>query len=191
MLKMDLENKWVGIIDYSSCQLLLGIGIGITWIGLLRYIGFFKQYNIIVTVLKSAIPHCFKFLITSSILYAGFVLCGWLVLGPYNFKFRSVPRTSVTLFSLLNGDDMYNTFEINQIPEDENYISLKIFNQLYLYTFISLFIYVVLSLFLAVILDVYDTIKSQRGTFKMKMDELEKFIGVSVLDRMEPLRSQL
>ena len=189
MLKMDLENKWVGIIDYSSCQLLLGIGIGITWIGLLRYIGFFKQYNIIVTVLKSAMPHCFKFLITSSILYVGFVLCGWLILGPYNFKFRSVARTSVTLFSLLNGDDMYNTFEINNIPEDPNYLSIKIFNQLYLYSFIFLFIYVVLSLFLAVILDVYETIKNQRGTYKLKMDELEKFIGVSVLDRMEPVRN--
>ena len=86
---------------------------------------------------------------------------------------------------------MYNTFEINNIPEDPNYLSIKIFNQLYLYSFISLFIYVVLSLFLAVILDVYETIKNQRGTYKLKMDELEKFIGVSVLDRMEPVRNNL
>ena len=50
----------------------------------------------------------------------------------------------------------------------------------------------VLSLFLAIIIDTYETIKAQRGeNNRYKLDELEKFIGVSVLDRMEPMRSSL
>jgi len=187
MIKMDLENKWIGIIDYSSCQLLLGIGIGITWIGLIRYIGFFSEYNIMVSVLKASLPHCFKFFITSSILYTGFALCGWLVLGPYNIKFRTLIKTSESLFSLINGDDMFNTFEVTSVPEADS--SLVVFNQVYLYSFISIFIYVVLNLFLAIILETFDTIKEARGgTRKLKMDELEKFIGVSILNSGEPIR---
>jgi len=189
-MKMEVENKWVGFIDYSSCQMLLGIGIGITYVGLLRYIGFFPKYNIIVSVLKNSIPHCARFMLTAGIVYSGYVLCGWLVLGPRNIKFRTIVKTSETLFSLLNGDDMYNTFELTGFPETES--SLRIFNQFYLYSFISLFIYVVLSLFLAVILDVYETIKESRGgKEKFIPDELEKFIGLNVLDSGEPIRLSL
>ena len=60
----------------------------------------------------------FKFLSCALTLYCGYALCGWLVLGPYNDKFRTLTVTSETLFSLLNGDDMFNTFEILE-PRNE------------------------------------------------------------------------
>jgi len=189
MMKMDMQNKWVGLIDYSGCQMLLGVGIGLTYLGLLRYIGYFSKYNILVTVLKASLPHCGRFLVTSMIMYTGFTLCGWLVLGPYNVKFRTITKTSECLFSLLNGDDMYNTFELLGV-EDYNYDrTLVIFNQVYLYSFISIFIYVVLNLLLAVILQTYETVLKNRGGPEKEIpDELEKFLGFTILDTSDPVR---
>jgi hypothetical protein len=45
-----------------------------------------------------------------------FVFAGWLILGPYHFKFGSIMSTSECLFSLINGDDMFATF--NSFPID-------------------------------------------------------------------------
>lgn len=83
------------------------------------------------------------------------MFCGWLVLGPYHVKFETLASTSETLFSLVNGDDMYATFA--NIETESTYIWL--FSQIYLLTFVSLFIYVCLSLTIALIMDGYETVK--------------------------------
>jgi hypothetical protein len=89
------------------------------------------------------------------IIYCGFMFCGWIVLGPYHSKFESLSSTSDTMFSLINGDDMYATFA--NLETESYYIWL--FSQIYLLSFISLFIYVVLSLSIALIIDGYETVK--------------------------------
>lgn len=83
------------------------------------------------------------------------MFCGWIVFGPYHTKFESLTSTSETMFSLINGDDMYTTFA--NLETDSFYIWL--FSQIYLLSFISLFIYVVLSLSITLIIDGYETVK--------------------------------
>ena len=69
-------------------------------------------------------------------------------------QFRNPYIASEALFSLLNGDDMYNTYE-----EMSNMSTpVWIFSKIYLYIFISLFIYVVLSLFIGLIGETYETL---------------------------------
>ena len=86
----------------------------------------------------------------------GFMLCGWVLLGPYSLKFASIWSTFATMFALINGDDMFATFYT---------ISPKMpwpvlaFARAYLVLFISLFIYVVLSLFISIIMDAYEVVK--------------------------------
>ncbi len=106
-----------------------------------------------VLTLSHAMPKVFKFLTCALTLYFGYVVCGWLVLGPFNPKFRTLIITSQTLFSLLNGDDMFATFRMLE-PGGPSF-----FSQFYLYSFICLFIYTVLSLFISVVMDSYETIK--------------------------------
>jgi hypothetical protein len=103
---------------------------------------------------------------------SGFCFCGWVVLGPYHFKFRTISRTSECLFALMNGDDLFATFAIT----DTNSLLIWWFSRLYLYGFILLFIYVVLSLFIAIIMDSYETIKEyyQNG---FPLNDLQKFIS--------------
>lgn len=155
--KIQLERRHAqsSSENYDICALMLGTGSLLVWMGVIRYIGFFKTFNILTVVLKKACPDLMRFLVTTMMLYLGFMFCGWAILGPYHIKFRHLSTTSECLFSLVNGDDMFTTFSAT-VTED---VVVWYFSRIYLYLFVSLFIYAVLNLFIAVILDTYETIK--------------------------------
>lgn len=88
--------------------------------------------------------------------FSGFCFCGWVVLGPFHLKFRTLSLSSECLFSLMNGDDMFATFYITDASQQT---IIWWFSRLYIYLFVCLFIYIVLSLFIALIMDSYETIK--------------------------------
>ncbi|CAH0729480.1 unnamed protein product, partial [Brenthis ino] len=171
-IKEQIERNQFTNDQWNVCSLFLGIGNLLVWFGVLRYLGFFKTYNVVILTLKKAAPKIFRFSCCALLLYAGFTFCGWLVLGPYHMKFRSLSTTSECLFSLINGDDMFATFSIMSKKSQ----MLWWFSRVYLYSFISLYIYVVLSLFISVIMDAYDTIKQYYSEGFPKND-LQQFIG--------------
>ncbi|CAG06112.1 unnamed protein product, partial [Tetraodon nigroviridis] len=113
--------------------------------------------QILIVTLRAAFPNVIRFCCCVAVIYLGYCFCGWIVLGPYHVKFRSLSMVSECLFSLINGDDMFVTFSGLQ----ESSTLVWLFSQVYLYTFISLFIYMVLSLFIALITGAYETIKQQ------------------------------
>ncbi|CAD7005200.1 mucolipin-3 [Ceratitis capitata] len=171
-LKEQIERKFLVVDQWDTCSLFLGVGNLLVWFGVLRYLGFFKTYNVVILTLKRAAPKILRFLLAALLIYAGFTFCGWLILGPYHMKFRSLATTSECLFSLINGDDMFATFATLSSKADW----LWWFCQIYLYSFISLYIYVVLSLFISVIMDAYDTIKCYyRDGFPIS--DLKAFVG--------------
>ena len=157
LLKLMIEKRIFESGHFSTCSILLGVGNLLVWMGLLRYLGFFRKYNVLILTMKRAVPHVLRFSLCAVLLYGGFCLCGWLVLGPYHIKFKMLSTTSECLFSLLNGDDMFATFEALD-PKGDAIIWW--FCRIYLYCFISLFIYIILSLFISIIMDAYDTIKN-------------------------------
>ncbi|KAF7635170.1 PKD_channel domain-containing protein [Meloidogyne graminicola] len=142
---------------FTLTGVVLGIGALLVYIGLLRYFGFFSQYNILVLTLKKSLPSILRFMVCAIILYSGFLIAGWVVIGPYSMKFRTLSQSSEALFSLLNGDDMFATF---YTISDAN-AAIKLFGTIYIYAFVSLFIYVVLSLFIAIIMDAYEVVKNR------------------------------
>ena len=154
-VKEQIERKQFGNDHWNICSIFLGTGNLLVWFGVLRYLGFFKTYNVVILTLKKAAPKVARFLICAILIYAGFTFCGWLILGPYHMKFRSLATTSECLFALINGDDMFATFSMSSFKSP----MLWWYSRIYLYSFISLYIYVVLSLFISVIMDAYDTIK--------------------------------
>ncbi|XP_014243557.1 mucolipin-3-like isoform X2 [Cimex lectularius] len=154
-IKEEIERKQVVGDQWNTCSVCLGTGNLLVWFGVLRYLGFFKTYNVVILTLKKAFPKVIRFLLCALLIYAGFTFCGWLVLGPYHIKFRTLASTSECLFSLINGDDMFATFSIITVKST----TLWWYSRIYLYSFISLYIYVVLSLFISIIMDAYETIK--------------------------------
>ena len=75
--------------------------------------------------------------------------------NPLSFQFRNKTVAAECMYSLLNGDDMYATFQQMNTRSTASWI----FSKLYLYSFIALFIYVVLSLFIGIICDTYERLK--------------------------------
>ncbi|XP_072275685.1 mucolipin-3 isoform X2 [Pyxicephalus adspersus] len=170
ILKMEIQAK--SLTSYDVCSILLGTSTMLVWLGVIRYLGFFQKYNLLILTLRAALPNVMRFCCCAAMIYLGYCFCGWIVLGPYHTKFRSLNMVSECLFSLINGDDMFTTFSIMQ---QKSYL-VWIFSRVYLYSFISLFIYMVLSLFIALITDTYDTIKNyQKDGFPES--ELHNFIS--------------
>uniref|UniRef100_A0A674C8D4 Mucolipin TRP cation channel 1a n=1 Tax=Salmo trutta TaxID=8032 RepID=A0A674C8D4_SALTR len=154
-IKIGIESK--NMSSYDECGILLGTSTLLVWVGVIRYLSFFQKYNILIVTLRAAFPNVIRFCCCVAVIYLGYCFCGWIVLGPYHVKFRSLSMVSECLFSLINGDDMFVTFAEMQ----ESSTLVWVFSQVYLYTFISLFIYMVLSLFIALITGAYETIKHQ------------------------------
>ena len=71
---------------WDVCSVLLGTGNLFVWFGVLRYLGFFRTYNMLIVTLKKAFPSVLRFLLCAMLIYAGFTFCGWLIFGPYHFK---------------------------------------------------------------------------------------------------------
>ncbi|XP_008332633.1 mucolipin-3-like isoform X2 [Cynoglossus semilaevis] len=169
-LKIGIQTKFM--TDYDVCSILLGTATMLVWVGVIRYLGFFKKYNILILTLRAAFPNVIRFCCCAVMIYLGYCFCGWIVLGPYHDKFRTLDRVTECLFSLINGDDMYATF---LHMRDKSYM-VWLFSRIYLYSFISLFIYMVLSLFIALITDTYETIKHHQQD-KLPVSQLQAFIA--------------
>nr|NVI71387.1 transient receptor potential cation channel, mucolipin ortholog [Cucujiformia] len=98
----QIEKEGFTSDQWNVCSVFLGIGNLLVWFGVLRYLGFFKTYNVVILTLEKAAPQVARFLLCAILIYAGFTFCGWLVLGPYHLKFKSLSTTSECLFSLIN-----------------------------------------------------------------------------------------
>ncbi|XP_030289816.1 mucolipin-3 isoform X2 [Sparus aurata] len=170
ILKIEIQTKV--LTSYDVCSIFLGTGTMFVWIGVIRYMGYFRKYNILILTLRAAFPNVIRFICCAGIIYLSYCFCGWIVLGPYHEKFRTLNTVSECLFSLINGDDMFPTFK--NMKQKSSLVWT--FSRVYLYTFVSLFIYMILSLFITIITDTYDTIKQQQqsGT---PTSELQKFLS--------------
>ncbi|VDP30515.1 unnamed protein product [Soboliphyme baturini] len=153
--KFVLEYKVFDSALLTATGMLLGVGTLFVWIGILRYLGFFSRYNILILTLNRSLPNVLRFTFCAGLLYFGFLFCGYVVLGPYNMKFRTLMMSSECLYSLINGDDMFATFSTTS----DKSTAVLWFSRIYFYTFISLFIYVVLSLFISILMDSYESLK--------------------------------
>ncbi|XP_068879056.1 mucolipin-2 isoform X1 [Aphelocoma coerulescens] len=143
------------LTSYDVCSILLGTSTLFVWVGVIRYLGYFQTYNVLILTMQASLPKVLRFCCCAGMIYLGYTFCGWIVLGPYHEKFEDLNTVAECLFSLVNGDDMFATFA--QIQQKSSLVWM--FSRLYLYSFISLFIYMILSLFIALITDSYDTIK--------------------------------
>ncbi|XP_036378608.1 mucolipin-2 [Megalops cyprinoides] len=169
ILKMEIQAK--SLTSYDVCSIFLGISTLLVWVGVIRYLGYFQKYNVLILTMKAAFPKVLRFCCCAGMIYLGYTFCGWIVLGPYHEKFEGLSRVAECLFSLVNGDDMFPTFA--QFQEKSSLVWL--FSRVYLYSFISLFIYMILSLFIALITDSYETIKNYQKT-GFPVTDLQKFL---------------
>ncbi|XP_030630645.1 mucolipin-3 [Chanos chanos] len=170
VLKICIQTK--ELTNYDVCSIMLGTGTMLVWIGVLRYLGFFQKYNILILTLRAAFPNVIRFSFCAIMIYLSYCFCGWIVLGPHHENFRNFDLVAYCLFSMINGDEIYSTF--TKLRE-KSYL-LWFFSRIYVYSFISLFTYIILSLFIALITDTYETIKKHQQD-GVPLSELQAFMS--------------
>jgi len=130
---------------------LFGLGCMLNCIHMLRYFEYFPLLYLHVRTLRNAAVHVITYCISVMPLYWAFAVFGVLNFGPYSDKFANISKTVVTLFSLLNGDDIYDTFmeiESGQYP-------LVGVSRIYIFAFVTVFVTSVLNVFIFIIEDTY------------------------------------
>ena len=78
------DNSSLEIVDVVS--IIIGLATFGQIAGLLRFLSYLDKYNMLLITLRLAMPSVLRFILCGSVLYMAFMLCGWLVLGPYHAK---------------------------------------------------------------------------------------------------------
>ena len=105
--------------------------------------------------LRHAAKHILFFMLSVIPVYWAYAVFGVLNFGPYTVKFGSMDQALVTLFTLLNGDNIYDT--IAEI--EEGTYGYPVVYRVYIFTFVTLFITTVLNVFIFIIEDAYHRAK--------------------------------
>lgn len=110
-----------------SVNFLIGLGCMLSLVNIARYIPFSTDYAIIYETLNISFPMVIRYISGVLPMYIGFILFGYCLFWESE-RFSSISSTMRTLFSMINGDSVYSTFE--DLKRDNFFIS-----QIYLYIF--------------------------------------------------------
>jgi mucolipin 3 len=171
------DSTGMPISDLSRA--LLGVGIIILCTNMTKYFEYWKKFYTLVLTLQGcavfllpnnasyfflnsfsvfnslrSFKRNLRFVLSVVPLFMGFATCGVLVFSPYSSRFESLDQSAISLFALLNGDDVHATF-LDLGPR----FPYKVFTNLYLFTFCMLFITAILNIFIFIIEDSYHAAK--------------------------------
>ena len=155
---IQLFASCICIIDihhYMTCtELSIACGCFCAYLYLGRYIDYSKQYSAInMTILKS-LPNVLRYLIGAVPVFMAFLFFGLCAFWKSE-RFASISSVIITLFSLANGDSIYD------VLSDLSGIYF-VLGQIYAYLFCIFFIVVVLNVFIAIVQEGYS--RSQNET---------------------------
>ncbi|XP_075243060.1 mucolipin-3-like [Convolutriloba macropyga] len=155
---------------YSECSMFLGLGVMLSYIAVLQNFKHSSHFNILILALKIAAPPLMRFGVCILCFSIGNSLFAWIVLGGYHYKFETYERTLQTMFSLTNGDDIFNTFA----EMSRNNRVVFIISQLWIALFTTLYICFIVGLVIAIVSETYQELKE--GKYK-NMSEMEIFMN--------------
>jgi len=161
--RMDVANRFA----------IIGVSAIMAWICVIRYLRYFHIYYALIRTLSRAVPKCMRFVTGVFPILIGYALLG-NCLFYQSVMFSTISGSIATLFSLLNGDIIRDTFsDVEQL--------VPFWGHVYLYSFLCLFIYVVLHIFISIVEEAYFNSKSEYpisgsdagndvGTFEMTLE---------------------
>jgi len=162
---------------YSFFEIFQGIGALMITVNLVRYLEYKKNFYTLILTLKLSLPRITRFIISAAPLFIGYLLMGVILFAPYESHWETVTDAAITLFAMLNGDDLMDTI----FPLNISYPYPTV-STIYWFTFIALFITAVLNVFIFIIEDSFDAAKEfnamverrkdiQSGTYTWKHDD--------------------
>uniref|UniRef100_H3GK24 Polycystin cation channel PKD1/PKD2 domain-containing protein n=1 Tax=Phytophthora ramorum TaxID=164328 RepID=H3GK24_PHYRM len=139
-----------------SSSSFLTASLLLLWSCLVGYLEHNRHIYSIVLTLKWGTPRVLQFLLGVSPIFFGYALFGTIYFGNKIEEFGTLSASMITLFSLMNGDIIMDTFDAMEL---HNFI---VSGKVYLYSFISLFMYVVLNIFIAIVEEAFFATQSTR-----------------------------
>jgi len=125
-----------------------------------------KKFYTLVLTLKSSFIRVIRFIISCAPLFLGYLFCGMVTFSPYSDNFLDVGSAAATMFALINGDEIHDTFK--ELTQNYTY---PLVARIYLYTFIMLFITAVWNIFIFIIEDAYHLAKAVARRMDYSEDE--------------------
>ncbi|OWZ16130.1 Mucolipin [Phytophthora megakarya] len=137
-------------------RLLHATALLLLWSCFVGYLEHNQHIYSIVLTLKWGIPRVLQFLLGVSPIFFGYSLFGTIYFGNKIEEFGTLSASMITLFSLMNGDIIMDTFDAMELHH------FIVSGKVYLYSFISLFMYVVLNIFIAIVEEAFFATQSTR-----------------------------
>ncbi|XP_053401134.1 mucolipin-1-like [Mercenaria mercenaria] len=160
MLQGHLNLEDGSLSGWDKHLVYIGSGCLLTWFSFLRFIRIHDKLSLLFKTIRTAALDVIFFLACVCIIFIGFWLCTYIVLGPYNVKFQRMSTTAETLFSIINGDEIYATFSILQESKAGDITRIRWFSRLIIYAFVTLFTVLVVNLLIALFNSAYEVVRS-------------------------------
>eukprot|EP01119_Soliformovum_irregulare_P022421 TRINITY_DN7664_c0_g3_i2.p2 TRINITY_DN7664_c0_g3~~TRINITY_DN7664_c0_g3_i2.p2 ORF type:complete len:265 (-),score=106.59 TRINITY_DN7664_c0_g3_i2:46-840(-) len=135
-------------------RITFAIGALLSCVTLMRYLEFAEKFYILIYTLRSCFLNTARFLISIWPVFFGYALFGVIVYSEYSALFTDLGTSMISLFGLLNGDNIVYTFTDLNANFDNTFV-----NEIYLYSFIILFICAILNIFIFIIEDAFHIAK--------------------------------
>jgi len=117
------------VFHLATIEVFLGCGCFLTWCSFTRYFENTKDFNLISRTFTVAIPILMRTILGIAPTFVGFALLGMCLFWPYAEKFHSFSSSLYILYSVMNGDSIFDLF---QGTTEFRFI----FGQLYVYSFV-------------------------------------------------------
>lgn len=128
-------------------RVFLGLSAFFLWFTVLQYVEYYPRYYVVIQMLKTTTPQISQFLFGVLPLFFGYSFLGMVIFSESIDRFSNLQYTMRTLFALVNGDIIYDTFL--------SVASCGLAAQLYVYIYILIFSYVVLMSVIAIVEESY------------------------------------
>ncbi|XP_052819336.1 mucolipin-3-like [Mya arenaria] len=152
------HNETVALPSYDNLAFNIGMGCLLGWISILRFLKINVKFSLLFHTLYDSFGDVIAFIACAAVLFFGFFVCAFVSLGAYHVKFASQESSAESLFSLINGDDVYNTFaSLNaKLAGDPGII--KLHRNIIVYSFVVLFTIIMLNLIIALFNSAYENV---------------------------------
>ena len=127
---------------YNTSTLLNALGTFLLWTTSIGFLEKSPRFYALILTIKSGFPRVFYFIVGTSPVFIAYALAGNIIFNSSGC-FSSVNNSFKTLFAVMNGDEILDTFD--EVSYNDNV------GQIYLYSFITLFMYVFLNVFIAIV----------------------------------------
>ena len=165
---------------------MLGISIACIWIDTTKYIRTEARYNTVFVTLQQASINIGYLLLGTLPIFVAYALFAYSFWGEENERFQTLAETFVTLFAVLNGDEIHPTYvSLEAKSYQGGTIDSFLVEYCFMYSFIIFFTFIAARVCVSIIEDIY------MQDYLTKKGNKAKDVKSSVTQALEDILNEL